>query len=77
MRTMWRRILGVALVIMGVVVLVGSTTVVDVPGPMAPSKSEFVFNFSVPFTALAVVLAVAGIFLLVHTWKKTGEPCVS
>ena len=47
MRTILRSLLGVALMAMGVVLLVGSTTIVDVPGPMAPSKPEFVFNFSV------------------------------
>ena len=74
MSTKLHRSLGVALMIVGVVVLVTSTTIVDVPGPMAPSKPEFICNFSTPFATLALVLAFSGVVLLFRSRKKGKEP---
>ena len=68
-----RRSLAVALEVAGVVVIIASTTIVDVPGPIMASKPEFIFKFSPPFVALAVTLAFAGVVLVARDWRRS-EP---
>lgn len=52
-------------------VIIASTAIVDVPGPITASKPEFVFKFSAPFVALAVALAVVGVALIARDWRRT------
>ena len=68
-----RRSLAVALGVAGVVVVIASTTIVDVPGPMMASKPEFIFKFSPPFVAIAVTLAIASVALVARDWRRS-EP---
>lgn len=68
-----RRSLAAALEVAGAVVVIASTIIVDVPGPMMASKPEFIFKFSPPFAALAVTLAIAGVALLARDWRRS-EP---
>jgi hypothetical protein len=75
MRGILQRSLGVASIVLGVVVIFASTTIVDVPGPMEPTKPEFVFKFNSPVFALALALAVIGIVLFARSWKGIDEPC--
>ena len=73
MTSNFRRILGLALLATAVIVLVGSTTIVDLPGPIVASRPEFVFKFSEVFAGLAVSLTVVGVTLLVWTGKETDK----
>ena len=73
MSTVLHRSVGAGLMVAGAVVVVASTTIVDMPGPITASKPEFVFKFSAPFVALAAVLAIAGVALLARGWRR-NEP---
>lgn len=70
-----QRSLWVASTALGVVVILASTSIVDVPGPMKPSTPEFVFKFNPPFFGLVVALAVIGIVLFARGWKEIDESC--
>jgi hypothetical protein len=71
MGAMIRRCVGVVLLVAAVVVVLASTNIQDVPGPMDGVKPEFAFEFSIPFVILAVILAAAGTLSLASSMNST------
>ncbi len=56
-----------------VAILFASTKMIDVPGPMTPSKPEFTFEFNTPLALLASVLILTGIWAVVSSFKSDGD----
>lgn len=72
MRTMSKRQsfwFGVALMLGALVFLISSVHLVDVPGPMAPDKPEFIFEFSKSLLALAALFGLTGGLLLASKFR--------
>jgi hypothetical protein len=68
-----QRWLAVALIVAAISVIFASTNLVDVPGPMEPSKPEFIVEFSTPLFILAVVLASFGMGFFSLSRKRENE----
>jgi len=64
------RWLGISLIVVAVAVLVVTTRVLDVPGPMEPSKPEFTYEFSTPFAILSALLGLSGIVLVTLGFRR-------
>jgi hypothetical protein len=60
---------GVVLLVVGMVVFISSIHLVDVPGPMAPDKPEFTFEFSKTSVVLAALFGLTGGLLLASKFK--------
>jgi hypothetical protein len=63
------RSVGVPLVATGAVMVVVSTTLVDLGGPITADKPECVLKFSAPFATLGVAFAIGGVALLARGWR--------
>jgi hypothetical protein len=64
------------LVAIGLALVVATTSIEDVLGPMEASKPEFLFKFNWPFVGVAAALAVWGIVIFARSWSQNEELCV-
>ena len=65
-----KRWLGLSLIAIAVIVVFVSTKLVDVPGPMEPSKPEFTFEFSAPFFISSIVMAFTGTAFVISSLRR-------
>jgi hypothetical protein len=67
------RWLGTVCVVGAVAILFAVTKIIDVPGPMEPSKPEFTFEFCAPLTFVSSVLTLTGIWAIVSSFNGSKK----